>query len=306
MASFKDTFEANIFEANTFAAGVWRGTGVDPVIGDSSADFDPDLGETTFAALIAKLKNNIDIGFIYSGVINPFKVPYYSVSKISTVLDDLDTCLNRIERNIFQIDIYGKDPDQLKTASLDLENTLSFNQLVIGNRRFQGMWKLSSRLEEIVKGIFKNSFEYEVWTRREFTSYNKDTTVGTSFYNAIYQRYLSTIGLNLSGKLNGFILSRFTQVKRPYLFVPNYQSEEEFRNTCAITEGTEFSLSVEDNNPENVEVILEEIDKLYSYCKLKIDKTFLGLYWLGSSLDEFEPGLWRGSVRYKILLETNI
>jgi len=248
------------------------------------------------------------VNIVKAGIHTLEKFPYIGISKVSNNLETRDTCLNRIERNIFNISAYHDDFDSLLTIVDDIETLLDFKALTIGNRRFLTLQFVDKFISEPSAGIYRISLNYEITTQKDFNSSDLSTSSssGSTFFEALYNRSKVNDVLN---NFSGFVTTEFAfeEWKDPFLCIPSYNELEAFATTKSSIRQTDFSLVTFFDDPVEIERLQEEIDNTFSYCKLSVaGKRFTNLEWIGDSLVEVEKDLWRGSVDYSLQLEKDI
>ncbi len=261
---------------------------------------------TVYSALYDKLKNT-DLPLVRSGHIEDTSRSYVILTKVSNGLQNLDTCLSRFEQNIFQVTVH----DVTFTGLLDklgiVETLLENQTLNLTTKRFVSLLYLGSNLIESTIGLYSGWIQYEIITQKDFSSsYKLNTVEGITFQQALFTHYKNSN--NLNNKVNGFVTTKFGRAdwKRPFIFIPNYKIDEEFRTTCLTRgENYNFSFSVEGSDPDELEIIAAEIDNTYSYIRMSLtgNRRFTNLQWIGDSLFQLEPDLWEISVDYILLLE---
>lgn len=263
-----------------------------------------------FTALFNRLQT-IDTLFPVSAGISRDKKEYVVVEKVSNVLDFRSTCLERLENSIYRVRVFTFNFPELRRQLGLIESALEFSSLTIANRRFVNLNLNDVHLEELEKGFYTGFLQFAIDTQKDFRNrepgFQLTTTSASNFWEALYLRYKnSTL---LSDKIKDFVTTSFVQDKnkRPYIFIPKYNVVNNWWTTCTRLQETTFNISVEGYSPTEIELILEEVDNLYSYCKLGTsDKRFTNLEWIGDSLIQEELELWIGSITYQIILEKNI
>lgn len=248
------------------------------------------------------------INIIKAGIHTLEKFPYIGISKVSNNLDTRDTCLNRVERNIFNISAYHDDFDKLLTIVDDIEELLDFQSMTIGNRRFLSLQFVNKFISEPTVGIYQINLTYEIVTQKNFNSSDLSisSSSGSTLFEALHNRSRVNDVLN---NFSGFVTTEFAfeEWKDPFLCIPNYTEVEAFATTKSSIRQTDFSLVTFFDDPVEVERLQEEIDNVFSYCSLVVaGRKFTNLEWIGDSLIEVEKDLWRGSVDYSLQLEKDI
>ncbi len=238
-----------------------------------------------------------------------FKVPYASISKVSHTLLNLDTCLNRLETQIFNINLYDDNFNRLIRNTDKVEDDYDFSTLNVANRKVNRVQFQNRFVDEPKKGFYFSSLTYEVITQKVFSPSNVklDATGGDNFYEALYTRYKQFPELN--GPVENFIVTGFGDEEWPFnfLYIPNYSTVQAFLTTCSRLEETSFSISIQHKNPDHIERVIELVDDIYSYCTLKLSgKRFTSLQWRANSLIELEPEFWQGTIDYSLILEKDI
>lgn len=239
--------------------------------------------------------NFIESGFVSSGD----NLPYLSLTKVSNVLDTRDTCTNRIERSIYQIDIYSNTYSSLLDYTDDVETSLDQYDLHAQNRRVLSTQFFSKEITEPKPRIYRSKMEYEVIAQKDFSS----STHEFEFGNGTLYELLKT---NLSVDV---VTTRFGDSSwvRPFIFIEGYSTEEAWLTTKSRLENTQFTISMEDYSPIDVEDLMEDVDNLISYAKITVNnRRWTSLEWQGDTLIEVEPNLWRGSINYELTLEKDL
>jgi hypothetical protein len=249
---------------------------------------------------------NAQINLFQSGFQDQASLPYVTLAKISNTLDTRDTCGNRVERNIFQISAFDNNFTNSRRILDELERTLDGSILNIGNRRYMSMLWTGRIHREPTRGLYQGILTYEIFAQKDFdaTKYYVSSTSGANFWEALFNRYKTTSN-KLIDLTNGFVTTKFHTGGWYFLHVPSYEIAEDFATTCNTRgERVSFEIATYGPNPDDVEAILEEVDNVFSYARLVItDKQFTTLEWLGDSLVEIEPEIWRGAIEFNLILE---
>jgi len=282
------------------------------------------------------------VDVLYSGAAQDrVKFPYIVLSKISNTLDTLSTCFTRLENNLFQIGIFSDNYEDLLRRVDEVENLLEGADFQIGNRLFTTIEFVNKSIDEPVSGVYQaflvveiiveknlaiitsvsgidwDSLTVDEWAEltvdewatllvAEAASFGRETS-GKTFFEALYKRFVEHTPL--SSAVAGFSTTSLVleEWKRPFIYIPDYQTVEFFTTTCSRLQTTTFSITVQGHNPEDIEVLMEEIDNLYNYATLIIDnRRFTALEWIGDSLIEIDQEIWEGSVNFELALEKDI
>ena len=252
---------------------------------------------------------DLELRLVQSGFQAGTKVPYSSVIKTSHTLMNLDTCLNRLETQIYQILLYDDNHPRLLRNIDKTEDILDWSSLSVRNRKVVRVKFLDRFEDEPTEGLYFANLTYEVITQKVFdpNKVRRFTTTNDNFHGALYNRYLESP--SLLSRTNGFVTTRFGKADWDFgfLYIPSYSTVQDFLTTCTRLEATTFSISIQHKNPDHILDVQEEIDDIYSYCTFKLTgKRFTTLQWLSNTLTELEPEFWQGSVDYKLVLEKEI
>jgi hypothetical protein len=245
--------------------------------------------ETLFNRLVNGGIKNV----VWSNFQNKYTQPYTIINLLSNTLHSKDTCNSRLEHRIYQITSYD---DSFRS----LVDTVSIiNQQL--NKSFQF---LNQNITEPIRGIYEAKIQFEVLVQTHFKFLFAPKLSGKNLYEVLLKGYNES---DLCEVTNGFCGTEFVRESwnRPWIFIPEYNTVTYFITTCNTqARSTKFSISLEAYNPVQLESILEKIDQAFSYSKMQIDgKNFLGLEWLGNSINEIAPNIWQGAVDYEIILE---
>lgn len=252
---------------------------------------------------------DLELRLVQSGFQVGNKVPYSSVMKVSHTLLNLDTCLNRLETQIYQVLLYDDNHPRLLRNIEKVEGQLDFSTLKIKNRKNPRVKFLDRFEDEPVEGLYFANLTYEVITQKEFDpeKVKRATTTADDFYSALRKRYLEHP--ILTAKTGEFVTTKYGKSEWDFgfLFIPSYNTLQDFLTTCTRAEATNFSIAIQHNNPDKIMDIQEDIDDIYSYCTFKLTgKRFTTLEWQSNTLVELEPEFWQGTVDYKLILEKEI
>ena len=103
---------------------------------------------------------------VYSGFQNRDRMPYIHLMRLSTVLENRDTCLNRLETTRMQISLYSNDFSQF-TRQLDIiSDTLLYSVFSLTNRKLLNIDETSLTINEPEQGIYQGIYQYEVITEK--------------------------------------------------------------------------------------------------------------------------------------------
>lgn len=224
------------------------------------------------------------------------RLPYISIEKIGTLLDTFDTCANRYERHIYNIHIYADRFSKLLDLENKVENKLDWKIFQVQNRLIQNIDFVKKESTEISPAFHKVSLQYEIHAQKQYKeglySITLDGRFAERITNLLYQ----------------VTTTKFHNIRRPYLFVPQYDTLDFFRTTKSRLENQSFEICVQGYNPFDIETILEEVDNTLSYCRLEVssNRRFTTLQWTGNSLIELKPELWHGTIKYNLVLEKDI
>jgi hypothetical protein len=234
--------------------------------------------------------------------------PFIHIAKLAVSLDSRDSCLNRQERHLYQIRHVHNKFTEFITVINDLRQTLLYEGLGIVNRTFLTTDLLNEQRRESEKGLYESLSQYSFLVEKRLGSvFFTTTTAGDSLYSALYQRFLSSEGETLAGKVTDFVTTNYGIEDRPFLYIPEYSIIEGIIDTAKSEESFDFSIAFEGLELDQAEIILEDIDHLFSYCELEISgKNFSNMEWTGHSLVEIEMNIWRGMVNYTVQLEDSI
>lgn len=266
-------------------------------------------GKTTVFSELTRLIKNKSLNFNATGILQGnATTPYTTLSRISNVLDQRDTCVNRYEMSLYDVTVFTTSFSRLNQLLDDIEDELDYATLAVSDRDFSSCLFQQRRETELEPGFYQGILSYEVQIQKPLSSeFFVSSTTGTTFFNALYKRFNDHYTLN--HKVDGFVTTRFgaDRWKRPFLFVPEYNIVEDFATTCSRVDKISFEIAVEGYGPNEVDEILNEIDNVYSYCTLRVDnRQFTNMEWMGNSLVELEPSLWRGAVQFEIMYEKDI
>lgn len=262
---------------------------------------------TVYSELYRLLDENKDLPLVRSGHIEDTSKSYAILTKISNGLDTLDTCLTRLEQNIFQVNVFDVTFSGLLDTFDLVESILENKTLNLTTKRFVSLLYNGANYNEVTQGFYSGWLQYEIMVQKDFSSsFKLDTIIGETFQEALFKHYQNSD--NLNNKVNGFVTTKFGRGdwRRPFISIPNYKIDEDFRTTCLTRgENYNFSFLVEGNDPDELEIISNEIDNTFSYIKLSLtgNRRFTNLQWIGDSLIEIEPDLWQIEVDYNLLLE---
>lgn len=303
-------FPVRYFAPRYFAPRYWNNIGAVAVIVVPSVvvPVTPIL-LSLYASLFDKLNlPRLNLNLLTSGFQDSEVVPYGIITKVSTNLITLDTCLDRLEDNLFQITIFEDNFTQLGIKLNTVEDILDFNTLTLSNRKINNVQFNGRIIEELTEGFYQGILTYNIVTQKDSSSNtNTSTTSGKNIYEALFNRYLSEGTLN--NLIENFTTTAFGNEdwNFNFVYIPDYTTSKDFLTTCSRLEKTTFSISIHNDRLWHTEEVLEAIDDTFSYCKLKIDdKRFTSLKWLGNSIIEIEKNFWLGSVNYELILEKDI
>ena len=224
------------------------------------------------------------------------RLPYITIEKVGTTLENLDTCAHRHESHIYKIHVFAQSYAKALDLATKVENKLDWSTLRIQRRIIENVEFQFRSDEEIMPGVHKSSLQYEIIAQKQYTD----------------GLYSLTLDGKFAERLNRLIAkvttTKFHNLKRPYLFVPEYFYQDYFRTTCSRLEQIDFEVCIQGYNPLDLEDILEDIDNTLSYSRLEVpsNRRFTTLQWTGNSLMEIRPELWHGSVNYNLVLEKDI
>ena len=252
---------------------------------------------------------DLELELVQSGFQSSSKVPYSSLNKVSHTLINLDTCLNRLESQIYQILLYDDDFPRLLRNLDKVEDLYDWSTLEVGNRLVNNVEFQGRFVDEPTDGLYFGNLTYDITTQKQFDPAKIDTvaTVADNFYAALFKRYEDNP--NLVSHVDGFVTTKFGQPDWPFgfLFIPNYTTTRAFLTTCSRLEETSFSIQLQHKDPDHIQRVIELIDDLYSYCKFTLTgKRFTTLQWQSNDLIELEPEFWQGSVSFNLTLEKDI
>ncbi len=252
---------------------------------------------------------DLELELVQSGFQSSSKVPYSSLIKVSHTLLNLDTCLNRLESQIYQILLYDDDFERLLRNLDKVEDIYDWSTLEVNNRRVNNVEFEGRFVDEPTDGLYFGSLTYDITTQKEFDPAKIEiiNTTADNFYAALFKRYEDNP--KLTSHVDGFVTTKFGQPSWPFnfLFIPNYSTTQAFLTTCSRLEETSFSISIQHKDPDHIQRVIEIVDDLYSYCKFTLsDKRFTSLQWRSNSLNELEPEFWQGTIDYSLILEKDI
>lgn len=281
-----------------------------PLVASSSSDVQADeeivtdtIKKTIITHVYEYLINSNKFKNITIGYQNKVNNNYLVISKNSTALEYRDTCLDRHEKHIFNFQLYDDDWTRLKLSANSLRDVLDWSNISFTTRRFENIEYVTDNLTELERGKYLHSFFYEIYLAKSKSNFQFSSSEGSDFFEALYNRYLQ---FQLEFNIQGFVISKFgkSEWDLNHLYVPNYESIENFRTTLTRIDSTRFSINYRSVALVDVENVIEKIDNVFSYCQYIVDsKQIITIEWLGETITELEPNIWGGSVEYEIMQE---
>ena len=264
--------------------------------------------QTVFGALIERGQVtglNIAVGSLEE--LTDF--PYVSLTRLSTSLNTLTSCLSRLEESTYQFIVYDYTFDKIGQHLKALKQAYDYSSFRNTNRKFASMQWNQQSIQESEPGLFEGRLFLEILTEKPFSrQYNKtDRTAGETIAACIYNRfnqYKQAVFTDVD-----FFSSRFAAERsaRPYIVLPDLQSREEQINSKGRHEQTTFTFNSYGSGCFETEMLNERLMHVFDYCGFILpDSRYTGLEWVSDEIAEEEPGIWRGAVTYNLLLENSI
>jgi len=266
-----------------------------------------------YTLIFNQLNNNIGtIGAntVSSGnTLESTKRPLVYIDQQSRILIERDSCLQRQEEALFEINAVSQSFSELDSILSGIESVLDWSNL---NEDYDTSEKTLLTVEwqgrtrgEFRAGRFGGSVSYRIVVETGLGSrLLTDTTSKSNIFGNLQARYVAHT--QLSNLVNDFTSGEFVNEssKRPFIFTEGYNAGETGANTKARHETESFSLVVDEFLPSTVETIQQQIMNVFDYCKLtSSDRTFMLMEWVGSELFELESNLWRGKINYELTQE---
>lgn len=235
----------------------------------------------------------------YSGFGHPNQhVPYGVLSKISNTLDGFDSCGNRFEQSLWQIKLVHNDWKALDTELDRVYNLLNDEPPLCKNRLIEDHQWESSRTYEAEAGLYVSDVLYGVRAQKVFNAANIYLQKGNwNFKDLLGSELEEVISTSLG----------VPSWKRPFASVPEYRTRYEFETSKDRIRRKSFEICVSHNDAFELELLLEHIDDLMSYAKIIDDnEQNILMEWQGDSIIAEEPGLWKGSISYDMLMQSAV
>jgi len=266
-----------------------------------------------YTLLFNELNNNIGTvgaNTVSSGnTLESTKRPLVYIDQQSRILLDKNSCLQRQEEVLFEINVVSQSFMELDSILSGIESLLDWSNL---NEDYDTSEKTLLTVEwqgrnrgEMKPSRFGGSISYRIVVETRLGSrLLTDTTSKSNIFGNLRARFDAHTQLN--SIVSDFTSGEFVneKSKRPFIFTEGYIAEETGANTKARYETESFSLIVDEFLPSTIEAIQQQIMEVYDYCKLtSSDRTFMLMEWVGSELFELESNLWRGKINYELTQE---
>ncbi len=266
-----------------------------------------------YTLLFNKLNNNIGTvgaNTVSSGnTLESTKRPLVYIEQQSRILIDKNSCLQRQEEALFEVNVVSQSFTELDSILGGIETVLDWSDL---NEDYDTAEKTLLTVEwqgrnrgEMSAGRFGGSVSYRIVVETGLGSrLLTDTTSKSNIFGNLQARYAAHSQLN--SIVNDFTSGEFVleSSKRPFIFTEGYVAEEIGATTKTRQETESFALVVDEFLPSTVEAIQHQIMNVFDYCKLtSSNRTFMSMEWVGSELFELESNLWRGKINYELTQE---
>lgn len=252
---------------------------------------------TIYSALFERaesLKINIATsGFVLEGT----TFPHISISQISSIPSQEDSCVSRIEENRYQFSIYSLNFEEAQDYIESIRHNYSFATLDLDYRRFNSIHYETNNFGEPEPGIYHAIISFLIYTEKDFSS-NRHHINSLRFYDGITSINEESIKANLilGDQLEG------TQL--PYVSLSNLQSMFNDAHSLGILRNDNFSFHLYDNNQVRLEETIEKFHDNYDYSRIDIQNKYnLTIQWLMNTIVETEPGIWRAKMDYAAINE---
>lgn len=219
-------------------------------------------------------------------------IPYIHINKVSNTLVNLDTCLTRHESQLFNVNVHHTSFRRLNELMEDLEDIIPQSTFKVVNRKITGVYLQSKKTNQFSYDHHRGILQYRIHAEKRPGAWQlKHEGTLWEVLDRELPYEVSATRLAKSGR-------------RPYIFIPEYETIEDFWTTKTKTETTQFEVVVEANKASEAEEIQEKVDNVLSFANLTIrNRKFFGIRWLGDSLQEVKQNLWQASIRYEMFLE---
>ncbi len=284
---------------------------VEPTIEESSMV--EEYGFSIFQALEQKLKyvNQINLGS--SGfLLSDTKLPYVNIFQVTRAIDSRNSCGSRFERCFYNINAFCETQDEVIDLTNKLENIYDYSKIKLTSPyRFTNLYYHSLNIQELAPQLFRGIYSLEIVVEKYLTSKKREylniETSGENLFAAIANRYKQFS--NLWVKVNDICTSAYTRTNIPqsYVVIPQLASSETERTSKSRIKDNHLTFSFFAETLYDIELIQQEIELVYDYCKLRLnDEYFLMFDWESFGIIEVEPGFWQGTINYNLLTEKDI